>query len=350
MLWVGALLVVLALGLVAYLVTFLGVVASVVGAVLALLPLSGVLWVVRLIDRWEPEPPRLLAVALAWGSIASVAIALGVDFVLLVLFGPDTDAVSAAMSSVVQAPIVEEIAKGLGVLLILWIGRRHFDGPVDGIVYGAMVGAGFAFTENILYFADSLTAGGVGQVTVTFVLRGILSPFAHVMFTAVTGFAVGIAVRRGLRGSLVFGPWAGGVAAAILLHAVWNGSAAFADFFALYVTLQVPLFIVFVIGIVLLRREESRLTRDRLRDYADAGWLTSAEVDMLATRPGRRRALDWARAIPGDRSPAMRAFIAEATRLAAGRQRALTGRDPSALADEPAHLERMAQLRRSLLA
>ncbi len=350
MLWVGALLVVLALGLVAYLVTFLGVVASVVGAVLALLPLLGVLWVVRLIDRWEPEPPRLLAVALAWGGIASVAIALGVDFVLLVLFGPDTDAVSAAMSSVVQAPIVEEIAKGLGVLLILWIGRRHFDGPVDGIVYGAMVGAGFAFTENILYFADSLTAGGVGQVTVTFVLRGILSPFAHVMFTAATGFAVGLSVRRGRRGGHVFGPWVGGVAAAILLHAVWNGSAAFADFLALYVTLQVPLFIVFVIGIVLLRREESRLTRDRLRDYADAGWLTSAEVDMLATRPGRRRALDWARAIPGDRSPAMRALIAEATRLAAGRQRALTGRDPSALADERAHLERMAQLRRSLLA
>jgi len=348
--WIGALLVVLALGLVAYLLTFLGVAASIVGAVLALLPLLGVLWAVRVVDRWEPEPPRLLWLALAWGAAASVAIALAVDFVLLLVFGPDTDPVAVAMSSVVQAPIVEEIAKGLGVALILLIGRRHFDGPVDGVVYGAMIGAGFAFTENILYFADSLITGGVGQVTLTFLLRGILSPFAHVMFTAATGFAVGVAVRRGLHGAGVFGPWATGLAVAILLHAVWNGSAAFADFFALYVTLQLPLFVLFVVGILLLRREESRLTRARLQEYADAGWFTAAEVDLLATGPGRKRAIAWARSIPGDRSPTMRAFIAEATRLAASRQRALTGRDDAALADEGAHLARATQLRRALLA
>ncbi|SDQ21746.1 PrsW family intramembrane metalloprotease [Microbacterium sp. cf332] len=347
--WVGAVLVLLLLGLIAYLVTFLGWVASIIGAVLALLPLLGVLWVVRAVDRWEPEPPRLLWLALGWGAVASVVIALGVDLLLTVVLGPARDPFTAALGSVVQAPIVEEIAKGLGILLLLRIGRRSFDGPVDGVVYGAMIGAGFAFTENILYFADSLISGGVAQVTVTFVLRGVLSPFAHVMFTAATGFAVGLAVRRGARGGAVFAPWAVGLAAAILLHALWNGSAVFADFFALYVSLQVPLFVGFVLGVVLLRREEARLTRERLGDYAAAGWFTPVEVDLLATGGGRRRALAWARTLPGDRTETMRAFIAEATRLAAARQRALTGRDDTALADEREHLARATRLRRTLL-
>jgi hypothetical protein len=70
------------------------------------------------------------------------------------------------------------------------------------------------------------------------------------------------------------------------LHALWNGSALFADFFHLYVTLQVPLFVAFVLGIVALRREEARLTRARLSEYAAAGWFTPAEVDLLATPAG----------------------------------------------------------------
>lgn len=346
---VGAVLVVLLLGLAAYLVTFLGAGASIVGAVLALVPLAAVLWVVRLIDRWEPEPPRLLWLALGWGAIASVTIALAVDLGLQLLFGgPATGAASAA-SAVVQAPIVEEIAKGVGVLLILALGRRYFDGPVDGVVYGAVIGAGFAFTENILYFAESLMSGGVAQVTVTFVLRGILSPFAHVMFTVATGLAVGLAVRGGRSGRGVLGPWLAGLVVAILLHALWNGSAALADFFALYTTLQVPLFLVFVVGVLLLRREESRLTRARLLEYADAGWFTPGEVDLLATSGGRRRAVAWARSLPGDHSATMRAFIVEATQLATARQRARTGRDDRALADEQTHLARATQLRRALV-
>lgn len=348
-LWVGAVLVVLLLGLAAYFVSFLGWPAALIGAVLALLPLSGVLWAVRIVDRWEPEPPRLLLLALGWGAVASVVIALGVDLVVRLVLGPADDPLSSAMASVVQAPVVEEIAKGLGILLVLRLGSRFFDGPVDGVVYGAMIGAGFAFTENILYFADSLLSGGVVQVTVTFVLRGILSPFAHVMFTAATGFAVGLAVRRGARGGAVFGPWAGGLAVAILLHALWNGSSVFADFFALYAGLQVPLFLGFVFGVVLMRREESRLTRERLQEYAAAGWFTPVEVDLLATAPGRRRALAWAKTLPGDRSATMRAFIAEATRLASARQRALSGRDDAALGDEREHLARATRLRRALL-
>ena len=55
--------------------------------------------------------------------------------------------------------------------------------------------------------------------------------------------------------------------------------------------LQVPLFVLFIIGVLALRREESRLTRVRLGEYAAAGWFTPQEVDMLATPAGRRTGL-----------------------------------------------------------
>jgi len=348
--WLFAVLIVLGIGLVAYVVTFLGVAASAIGMVLAVIPLAGVLLAVHLIDRWEPEPRGLVIAAVAWGAVAAVALALLVDLALSPAMVVVDPALGDAFSSVVQAPLVEEVAKGLGVLLIFVFGRRAFDGPIDGVVYGALVGAGFAFTENILYFATSLIEGGVTEVTFTFVLRGILSPFAHVMFTAVTGYALGRAARRGATTAGALAPWLVGMLGAAVLHAVWNGSAAFADFFALYVTLQVPLFLGFVAGVILLRREEARLTRARLGEYAAAGWFSAAEVEMLATPRGRRHAVSWARSLPGDRSDLMRGFISEATALAAARQRAITGRDAAAAHDESVFLARTVAARAAVLA
>lgn len=348
--WLIAVLVLAALAVAAYVLAFIGPAASVIAMILALVPLAGVLAVVRLIDRWEPEPKGLVVAALAWGAVVAVALALAVDLLLAVLFGPARGAFADAASSVVQAPIVEEVAKGLGVFVIYVSARRAFDGPVDGVVYGALVGAGFAFTENILYFAGSLVEGGVAGLTTTFFLRGILSPFAHVMFTAVTGFALGIAARRGYSPGRALGLGLAGLAGAVFLHALWNASAAFFDFFALYVTLQVPLFVLFVLGILALRREEARLTRARLTDYAAVGWFAPQEVEMLATGAGRRAAVAWARTLPGDRSRVMKDFIADATGLAAARQRALSGRDPQASEDESVLLARTALARRALFA
>lgn len=345
--WLGlVVLAVLALGLVAYFVTFLGPAASVIGAVLAIIPFAAVLAAIRLIDRWEPEPRSLMLFALAWGAVGSVVLTLGVDLLLVLTIGPVPDAASA----VVQAPVVEELAKGLGVFLLFAFARRSFDGPVDGVVYGALVGAGFAFTENILYFADSLIAGGIGGTVTTFVLRGILSPFAHVMFTAVTGYMLGLAARGGRRVGDSVGFAAIGIAGAIVLHALWNGSAVFSDFFSLYALLQVPLFALFIVGIVLLRREEARLTRIRLGEYAAAGWFSAPEVEMLATSRGRSEAIAWARRMPGDRSALMREFIHEATALAAARQRVVSGRAPKAAAEERVYLARTMAVRQRLLA
>jgi RsiW-degrading membrane proteinase PrsW (M82 family) len=346
--WLGGVLVVVAVLLVGYFLQAIGPGASLLGMFLALLPLTAVLFVLRLVDRWEPEPRGLVILALGWGAIVSVAIALGVDLLIVLTFGRSGTAFGDFLQTVVQAPVVEEVAKGLGVLLLFVAARRWFDGPVDGIVYGGLIGAGFAFTENIQYFAQAWIEGGAELATTTFFVRGILSPFAHVMFTAVTGFALGLAARRGASAGAALGPWLAGLVGAIALHALWNGSAVLGDFFALYTALQVPLFLVFIGGILMLRREESRLTRARLGEYAAAGWFTAQEVDMLATRAGRRTAIAWARTLQGDKASVMRRFIADATALAAARQRVLSGRDRTASADERALLERATASRAAL--
>nr|WP_201469519.1 PrsW family intramembrane metalloprotease [Microbacterium hydrocarbonoxydans] len=335
----------LMLGLIAYFGLFLGPFASVVGLILALVPLAIVFFVVRMIDRWEPEPKSLVFFAVAWGAIAAVGLTLLVDLGLTLLLGYRGEVASA----VIQAPIVEELWKGVGVFIVFLIARRSFNGPVDGVVYGALVGAGFAFTENIQYFAISLIEGGSGQLTVTFILRAIMSPFAHAMFTSLTGLAIGLAARRHASAGAALGAGLLGLLGAIVLHALWNGSS-FANFFLLYFLLQVPLFVAFILGIVALRREEARVTRARLSEYAAAGWFTPEEVVMLATPAGRKTGLRWASQLRGDRRPLMRDFIKDATMLASVRQRAITGRDPMAPADEQALLARTRATRAALLA
>lgn len=322
-----ALLGILLLLVLAYVVLGLGVSAVAFCAVVALVPLTVVLLGVRWIDRWEPEAPLSLWFAFLWGAAGSVAISLLVDLgvQIAVYASRQQPTESEFVGAVIQAPLVEESAKGLGVLLVLVIWRRSFDGPVDGIVYAAVVASGFAFVENILYFGSALVEGGLGSLAVTFFLRGVLSPFAHVLFTSCTGAALGFAASR--RGVAGFPIALLGLALAVFLHALWNGSSFLvADWFGFYGVVQVPLFVVAVVVVVLLRRQERRVTLERLGDYAAAGWLSPAEVRMIGTSEGRRTAARWARSAGGDRPRAMRAFIRSATRLAHVRQHLLVGR------------------------
>lgn len=316
----------------AYLATFFGPGGVLVGLILALVPLGAVLLAVRWVDRWEPEPRPALLFAFLWGGGVAVVTALLFDLGVQVatMASGGALAVNEVTSAVLQAPLVEESAKGFGILLLLWTSRKHFDGPVDGVVYAATIAAGFAFTENIQYFGIALAEGGIEALGMTFLVRGIFSPFAHVMFTACTGFALGLAARRGRSvGAIPY--YLAGLVPAVLLHAFWNGAFTVLNtqdaLIAYYFLVQVPLFIGAIAIVVFLRREESRITLARLHDYAQAGWFTPTEVTMLATHAGRRQARAWAAGQPPAIRTAMRRFTTDATRLAFARQRALTGRD-----------------------
>jgi protease PrsW len=338
---------------IAFLLIGLGPGAFVFGGILALVPLAIVLAGVSWIDRWEPEPKGNVAFAFLWGAGLAVLIALlvgaEVDNVVNSLGGPGSG--YEFFGAVIQAPIVEEGGKGLGLLLIFLIARKHFDGPVDGVVYAAWVAGGFAFSENILYFGSQLIdSGGVnGDVLHIFFVRGIMSPFAHVMFTSCTGIALGLAARRT--------GWLGGIGAffiglipAMLLHAVWNGALYFvSDFYIYYIVVQVPLFVGAIFLVRYFRRRETRITYDRLGEYAAAGWYGQGELEALATRHGRAQAIAWAR--QRGLSGTMKAYIRDSTRLAMARQRLNTGRAATgAQADEAVLLQSIVALRAKLQA
>jgi RsiW-degrading membrane proteinase PrsW (M82 family) len=333
----------------AYLFVGLGPAGVIFGAVLALVTLTIVWWGIRWIDRWEPEPRGALFFAFLWGAGVSVLIALIVDAEIqnVIALAGLGEFGAQFFGAAIQAPIVEEFGKGLGVLLLFFAVRRYFDGPVDGIVYGACVAAGFAFTENILYFGSQFVDSGAAGTVEVFFIRGIMSPFAHVMFTAFIGAAIGFAAQR--RG------WFGGVVAffvglvpAVLLHAFWNGALFFiSDFYGYYLLVQVPMFVVAVGLVIMLRRQEQRITVARLTEYAEVGWFHPTEVAMLASPSGRRGAMAWAQSHNAGRL--MASFIRDATQLAYARQRILGDRDSiGAQADEAVLLSRVAAVRHEL--
>lgn len=314
-----------------------------VGFVASLLPLSAVLLAVHVIDRWEPEPKRLLFFAFTWGAAVSIAVTLLVQPFFALTFQFSAEADFQTYMATVQAPIVEEFAKSLGLLLLLLMARRHFDGPVDGVVFAFTIAGGFAFTENILYFGRAIaeSASPATDLAQIFLLRGVMSPFAHAIFTGTTGLIMGFAARRWHAGASI-GAFVVGLLPAMFLHNRWNSMGQ--GFLADYILIQVPIFVLFIGVVILLRVAENRLTRQRLLEYAAAGWFTPAEVDLLATPAGRRTALRWAAGY--NRRPQMKAFLKAATNLAFTRQRILSGRDVALhQAEEREQLHRILALR-----
>jgi hypothetical protein len=191
------------------------------------------------------------------------------------------------------------------------------------MVYAGVVAAGFAFTENIQYLGMAYSDGGQAALTGTFIARCLFTPFAHPMFTVLTGIGIGIAATTRNRGLKVFAPIAGYLLAA-MSHAVWNLAAVTggAGMIGVYVVVEVPIFIAFVALVLWARRREGRLIGRHLSEYADAGWLSPSEVHMLSTMSGRRSARVWARTSGGrPMLRSMRRFQDSASELALLRAR-----------------------------
>ena len=185
---------------------------------------------IRFLDVWEQEPLWIVGALVLWGMFGAAPIALAGNAAVMSLMSKDVEAVwGAAMS----APLVEEVAKGIGLVIAVWVsqwaakrlGIAEFDGPIDGIVLGASIGIGFAFAENVFY-ADNRSPDGTiaGSVDVLHFRQGFLGlrTLGHGIYTACLGAGIGMATwSRSRRGRIGF-PLLG-LATAVFLHTVWNG-------------------------------------------------------------------------------------------------------------------------------
>ncbi len=296
------------LGHPAFLVTF-----ALIQAVVFLL-------LIRFLDLYEREPLSVLALMAAWGATGAVALSLAGNGIVLGLLPP---AVRETFGPAVAAPLVEEAAKGLALVVAFslswWAARRfgflELEGLTDGIVYAAAVGLGFAFTEDLLYLLNVADERGLGAGLSEYASRvdffGV-GQLGHAVYTAAFGAGLGLATwSRSWRGQLGF-PFLG-LIAAMLMHAVHNGLPSFALAWRYGVentaaamegrSVPGPLFAqmqatadaantaskvadytfvaVFVALVVLWLRYQRRVIRDELEEEARAGFLHHAEWEMM---------------------------------------------------------------------
>jgi RsiW-degrading membrane proteinase PrsW (M82 family) len=263
---------------------------------LALVPLTLVVLATTWIGRWDPEPVTMRILAFVWGAVGSIILTFALGFLWSVVIpGAEIQFVGLA----IQAPVIEEFSKGILILAIALFFRKYIDGPIDAIVYVMLSAAGFAFTENILYFINSLAAGGVFSLGLTFVLRGVMSPFAHALFSLPMGILVGIGVRKNFNPLQLIGMFFIGYLPAMLLHALWNGSSYLIPdigvWFLFYLVVQLPLFLGAIFIIKWFRNQEALRTYRYLTEFAWGGWFNPQEVETLGTWRGRKFALRWAK-------------------------------------------------------
>ena len=185
---------------------------------------------VRFLDIWEREPLWVVGLLVLWGMLGATALALSGNGLVTGLLSKDVEIV---WGPAISAPIVEELAKGLGLIAAVWAsswaakrtGVSEFDGPLDGIVYGVSIGIGFAFAENLFYADFKSPDGSIeGGVDVLHARQGFLGlmMLGHGVYTSCLGAGIGMAVWARTRAGRI--GWAlGGLGLAMFFHALWNG-------------------------------------------------------------------------------------------------------------------------------
>lgn len=306
-------------GLIVIVLTALNPVGTAIGFVLSSLVMTGVVFAYLWVDRWEPEPPRLLVLAFIWGASLAVVLALIFSAVIESVYVEASE--SSFVSTAVVAPFVEEAAKGLFLLLMMTGRRRNeLNSLTDCLVYAGLVGAGFAWLEDILYIAGGAS---VGESLATAAIRLIMAPFAHSLFTTMFGIGVYFALQQ--RNPLAkVGAILLGYLGAVLLHGLWNGSSLLSAgaYFAVYFFWMVPIFAMVIILAVFSRRREQRVVAEKLPGMVSAGLITANEATWLGSMGARKAAIAEAARVGGrPAGKAAKRFAAQVVELAFVRDR-----------------------------
>jgi protease PrsW len=281
----------------------------------ATLPMIAFVVVVVLMDRYEREPWWLVGVAFGWGAIGAVGLAVVGSLVILAPLGLLGEGFADFAGTTFVAPLVEEPAKALILLLIAR--SRHFDGATDGFVYGAAAGFGFAMSENFVYFATSAFEGSVGAWIGIVVVRTLFTAVMHGSATALVGAALGYARFRPWSTRLVVVPV--GLLLAMTVHGLWNGPLALDEVLGTggavgllaYVLFPVEFLALFGLYQVCLYGESVMIERELTAEAAAHGTLPSAHAPQLGSWLARFRARSW---LPEGVDP--KAYIEAATMLA----------------------------------
>jgi protease PrsW len=276
-------------GLILILLTAVNPGGTAIGFVLSTVAMTLVLLCYLWLDRWEPEPPRLLVLAFLWGASVAVLASVVLELIVESAINPGKSETSF-FTVAVAAPVIEEAAKGLFLLLMMTGARRNeLNSLTDCLVYAGVTAVGFAWLEDIFYIANG---GTLASSLVTAAMRLIMAPFAHPLFTTFTGIGVYFALQQRNTWAKV-GYVALGFAGAVIMHGLWNGSALVGPgaYFGLYAVWMMPIFFLAIALAVRSRRREQRIVAEKLPGMVAAGLVTPAETAWLGSIKTRKQAV-----------------------------------------------------------
>jgi RsiW-degrading membrane proteinase PrsW (M82 family) len=263
--------------------------------VLGIVPMVLFAVVLTWFDRYEKEPPLLMAGVFLWGLIVAAGAALIINtlFGVGLIFVTGSQDVAMAGAAVLSAPLVEETVKGLAVLAVFVYFYQEFDSVLDGIIYGGLVGFGFAAAENINYIFSGYTSADTGGWTGLFAVAAVrifLIPFLHGFLTSWTG--IGFAVARLNRGWLRYMAPPAGYLTAIALHFFHNllssvGVPVLCILGSLFDWMGFAGMIIFILVLVW---REGRIVRNYLREEVGYGTLTQRQWQTAASLWGQTAA------------------------------------------------------------
>ncbi len=300
---------------------------------------------VYVLDLYEREPLSLLLGAFVWGAIVATTLAAyaneGWGLVVARLGGPEF---ASRWTAALTAPFVEEILKVAGIALIALIAAEEFDDVLDGFVYGALCGLGFAVVEDVFYFISvfgGTPAGVLSGFWVRVVSGGL---YGHVLYTGFSGMGIAYVVSRrdeeplGRRIAVAAGLLGAGVGG----HFLWNSPLlnlfprtveGVGDLLRIPLAAAVkglPLLLFVVVLVRLARRREHRWLEIALRSEIGSPGLTAAELGVLLDPRARRHARREMRARAGEHGARLlKRLQREQINLAMTRVRAVDDRDPA---------------------
>jgi hypothetical protein len=223
---------------------------------------------------------------------------------------------AARWAPALTAPFVEETLKGIGVVLIVLIARDEVDDLMDGFVYGALCGLGFAVVEDVFYFV-AVFGGDVRGVLQGFFVRVIASGlYSHVLYTGLVGMGVAIVTtRRDHRPAAARWRLAALFAgAAVFGHFLWNSPLLEffparpwqgVDWLIIPIATAVkglPLLLFVVLALRLAQARDRRWLREALASEIGSGGITAEELTILESPRLRRLARRDLQRRGGDRA------------------------------------------------
>lgn len=161
------------------------------GLLWAVVPAALLLALLWWIDRYEKEPAAYIGIALLSGTVAlGLAVALEALFGLPIGLYPHVFVMQQNLNP--YTPLVEEASKAALLLIVFLVVRQEVDDVLDGIIYGSVLGIGFAMIQNFAYFFVAYGQyGALLDVSWTTYVQVAIGGLNHAFYTALFGGALG---------------------------------------------------------------------------------------------------------------------------------------------------------------